>query len=1166
MLEIVLLGEQRVESDGVRLDGLRSPRTVQLLARLVLHAGAPQLRQHLAGLLWPDSPESQARTNLRRELHGLRAALPDPERFLVVDGTSVTWRSDAPSRSDVEAFCAAAAEADAAVDHGDDEAFRAAAERAVRAYGGELLPGHYEDWVLTERDRLHRRGVGLLDRLLAQLADGDEVDAAIAVARRRVELEPLEEAGYRALMELQARAGDRAAALRTFRRCVAVLQRELGVEPSSSTQGLHERLVAPGPASAPAPAPVPAPAPAPALASGTASASAPDPPGRGRTGRRSPGPLVGRAGELEVLRRAWKQAAQGPHIVVIAGEAGVGKTRLADELADLVEGLPATVARARCVGSQWRLPLGPVGQWLRAPAVWTGVERLDPTWRAEVARLVPELGEEEPAGRVPPSDEWQRRQFLEGLARGVLAGGPTLLVLDDLQWCDTETLTWLEVLLCLDAAAPLLVVATLRSEELEDSPELGDWRRHLRAQGLLQELDLGPLDPAHVAELAESLGGEALDDDAARRLHAETGGHPLFVIETLRQDTVSTPPRADAVLAGRLDQLTPTAAGVAELVAAVGHEASLEVLAAASDLDEETLVAALGELWRRRLLREGRSSGYDLAHDLLRDAAYARLAPPQRRLLHRRIAGALERLHADEPTAAAEIADHHERGDRPELAIGHHLAAAERATTLFAHADAIGHLERALGLLDGLGECDTARRGEVLLRLGRAQRHAGDHRHARTLSDAAHMAGRLGEFELLARAVLSDAERGFWTAPYAPDPERRELVCTALRRLPDAPSELRARLLGRLAIEVYLSPEYPDALALLDEAEAIARELHDPEVLLDVLASRAYAGQNPDTLPTMPEVGAEMVELAETIGDPLRLVHACLRLDQSLLKVGQSERAAEALERATVIGKDLDHPPTDFWLANDRTARALYEGDPGLAQQRLTEMVTLGRRAEVVDAERRGMYADYAARLLTGRLDELEPIVPGLMRIADAPLRLLQAGGALILLHAGRRDEARGVFERLVDHLDEVPFAVNWHTTLALLTWLARPLGDRERGNRLYERLRPYPGLVLHAGATVFGTTDHAIALAAAAAGRLDEADGCFAAAVTFQQHAGMHGWQMLSHLEWARTIVEYTDDPAAMTQAADLLARARSAAERVGNERVLADAGRLEAAALARV
>jgi predicted ATPase len=241
------------------------------------------------------------------------------------------------------------------------------------------------------------------------------------------------------------------------------------------------------------------------------------------------------------------------------------------------------------------------------------------------------------------ADAWQRHRFLEGIARALLAvGRPTLLVLDNMQWCDQETLAFITFCLGLADGAPLLVAATLRDDGLDADPELVSWLVRMRATGLLTELSLTPLDAASTAHLAQAISGRRLQEADTNLLHATTGGFPLYVIEAVRgtDDAGGAPLSAGdlaAVLHKRLEQTTGSASEVAGLAAAVGTNFSLDLLTEASDLEADAVVEAVDELWRRRIMREF-GDGYDFSHDLLREAAYEAVSPPKRWLLHRRIA------------------------------------------------------------------------------------------------------------------------------------------------------------------------------------------------------------------------------------------------------------------------------------------------------------------------------------------------------------------------------------------------------------------------------------------------------------------------------------------------------------------------------------------------
>ena len=239
MLEISLLGEQRVVLDGSVVD-LGSPRAMAVLGFLLLHREAPQRREYIAAQVLPDSSTAQSRANLRRELHALRTGLPPAACWPTAGRGTLLWRSGPGCQLDVADFEAAAGTAATARAAGDDAGFRQAAAGAVRAYRGELLPALYDDWVAAERDRLHRTCLVLLDQLIALDQAAGAYQDAIERARQRVDLEPLEEVGYRSRPQAQALAGDRAAAVQTYHRCVSVLERELGVGPDPATTAEYE--------------------------------------------------------------------------------------------------------------------------------------------------------------------------------------------------------------------------------------------------------------------------------------------------------------------------------------------------------------------------------------------------------------------------------------------------------------------------------------------------------------------------------------------------------------------------------------------------------------------------------------------------------------------------------------------------------------------------------------------------------------------------------------------------------------------------------------------------------------------------------------------------------------------------------------------------------------
>jgi DNA-binding SARP family transcriptional activator/tetratricopeptide (TPR) repeat protein len=684
MLHVSLLGEQAITDDGTAVQA-RSSRTAALVAYLVVHAGSPQARQRIAGTFWPDSTDAQALTNLRRELHHLRHVLGE-EPSLVVTSRDLCWRDTGTCQVDLRTFVIQRAAALAAAAAGDSEGIAAHAAAAVAQYRGDLLPGSYDDWLLEARSELQRECADLCDLLSATRARTGDLTGAVEAARRRIQLQPLEEIGYRTLMLLQADLGDRAGAVSTYHHCASVLERELGVLPDPAIQQAFQRLMARGEPAGDDPRAIqPAP---------------------GRAGRAA-GQLIGRAREFSLLADLWRDAAEGrPGLALIGGGAGVGKTRLAAELAETARLHGAVVTSSQCFGTSGRLALAPVADWLRSPAVQSATATLDPAWRAEVGRLVPKEGHEErEAGPGGIASAWQSHRFFEGLARALIAvGRPTLLVLDNMQWCDQETLAFLTFFLGLAAGAPVLVVGTLRDDLRDQDRELADWVVRMRATGLLTELSLGPLEAGDTARLAEAISGRPLPADHAELLQATTGGFPLYVVEAVRGtvDLGSAPLPAGgltAVLNNRLEHATAPAREVAGLAAAVGTNFTLDLLTEASDLDADMVVEAVDELWRRRIMHEFRD-GYDFSHDLLRETAYAHVSPPRRWLLHRRIAQALELLQAEDIDAvSAQLAEQYARGGRPARAVAYYRRAADVAAGRFAHAEAIRLHKQALSIV-----------------------------------------------------------------------------------------------------------------------------------------------------------------------------------------------------------------------------------------------------------------------------------------------------------------------------------------------------------------------------------------------------------------------------------------------------------------------------------
>ena len=700
-LHIRLLGGLSLTHGDEAVTAIHSPRLHSLLGYLLLHRDTPQLRQHLAFTFWPDSSEAQARNNLRQILHELRHALPDAERFLVADTRIAGWRRDASFELDVAAFESAVSEAAAAHDETRE---KLALERAVALYRGDLLPGCYDTWIEGDRERLRRLRRHALARLAELLESAREYRGAIACLEQVLQDEPTDEEACRQLMRVMAVSGDRPGALRVFRDHVAVLRRELGVEPGAELRQAQQALLRDEEQPAPA---------------GPAPDAGP--------------PLVGRNREWQVLLDAFRAASAGPPgFALITGEPGIGKSRLAEELLAWCRRQGVTVASTRSYATEGQLSLAPVTEWLRTEPLRQARARLEPMWLSEVSRILPELRAERADLPQPePITEYgQRQRFFEALVRSVLAAPqPVVLRVDDLQWCDRETIEWLHYLLRFDPRARMLVVGTARDEEIPPQHPLRALLLHLRAGHIpVTELALEPLDAAETARLAAHVGRHELDSFAALRLFRETEGNPLFVVETARAGlgapaaSVALPSKVQAIIGSRLAQLSQPARELARLAAAIGRGFGMDLLLEAGQLPEDGVVRVLDELWQRRIIREIGANQYDFTHDKLREVAYAEIGPAQRRFFHHRIAEALEKLHAGalDPVSGS-IAAHLERAGLEARAIDLYQQAAAVAQRTYANEDAIDLLVRALALLERQAASPARDRGELRIQLALAR-------------------------------------------------------------------------------------------------------------------------------------------------------------------------------------------------------------------------------------------------------------------------------------------------------------------------------------------------------------------------------------------------------------------------------------------------------------
>jgi predicted ATPase len=355
--------------------------------------------------------------------------------------------------------------------------------------------------------------------------------------------------------------------------------------------------------------------------------------------------LVGRQHEWKQIQLVWQNVITGrPQLLVLSGDAGIGKTRLAEELLRWVEHDGIPTATARRYANESELAYGPITSWLKTELIQTALPTLADVWLTEIARLVPGiLTQRRDLPRpTPMTESWQRQHLFDALAHAVLhtVRQPLVLFLDDMQWCSSETLAWLRYLLRFDTQARLLLIGTMRSNEVTNKHPLQSFFTTLHREQQVTEIELEPLSVFETAALAKQVGGRDISSSQATLLHRETEGNPLFVVEMLRvnSSTARLPFTVQSIIADRLARLSTNALDVMSVASVIGRAFTFDVLAYVSKLEEEVLVLGLEELWQRRIVQELGEHEYSFTHDKLREGAYTAMSSARRCLLQHRVA------------------------------------------------------------------------------------------------------------------------------------------------------------------------------------------------------------------------------------------------------------------------------------------------------------------------------------------------------------------------------------------------------------------------------------------------------------------------------------------------------------------------------------------------
>jgi DNA-binding SARP family transcriptional activator len=1144
-LQFRILGPLEVAGDAGPL-ALGGPRQRAVLACLLVHANQVVPIDALAEGVWEGRPPQSATGTIRTYVSHLRK-LVDPSASEAAGQVLLTRPPGymlrvAPGQLDSHRFEQLLEQGRRAQLDGTPDLALSRLSAALQLWRGPALADFAsESFARAEAARLEGcRLTAIEERIEARLALGLHSEL-VAELESLAGAYPLRERLWGQLMLALYRAGRQAEALGVYQQTRAMLAEEMGIDPGPALRDLQRavlqqdprldwspagstRQVAAAGSPSAAPDPLASPADPPAAAAQPAAELV----------------FVGREQEMRRLGELLGQAVHGQGgLVLVGGQAGIGKTRTAEELADMARAQGLTVLWGRCHEGGGAPPYWPWAEVLRA---YVGDHDPDAllaeigAQAGEIAQFVPELRQrlpERPATIDPEIARFRLFEAVVELLRHAAQAQPTMLVLDDLHWADKPSLVLLQFLTRYLGGSRLLVVGAYRDLEVGRQHPLNDVLASLSRERVTHRVALQGLDEGDVARFIEVTTGVPPGPLAAA-VHTRTEGNPFFVRELVRllevegrleasQEELGSPgvPLTVREVVGRSrNRLSVTADRLLTEAAVIGREFDADLVAWLTRLPDDEFVEALEELLDSGMVAEdGRVLGsYRFSHDLVREAVYAELSEIRRTAMHRRIGDAIEELHASgiERHLAA-LARHFLLGARDgrdlAKAIEYAVRAADQATAALAYEEAVGHCERALGALRRARPEDRASECALLLRLGDGHWRAGEVARARdTFLGAAGLARILGEPELLARAVLGFGGglfRDWHTSNPSVSQQLVELLEEALSVIGPEDSSLRGRLLGQLSASLYNATTDDRRDALSNEAVEIARRMDDPDALAHALCSRCLALWSSQHLHERWDLAAAVLELGDQLDSWELRLFGHHHLFVARLELGEVAQAAAQLEAFERIAETL-RQPIYLWQAKlFRTLQSLLRGAFQEAEQQALAALELGQRAQDPDAV--ALFATQIGllRLEQGRLAEVEPFVHMFIdqEVPDPnwlPIR------AFLACALGRMDEGRREFERMVveDGLRSQPPNFVWLAHLTLLTEAAAMLGHGQGAAVLYRLMLPYADRnVLAADLHCQGSAARYLGILATVMEQLDEAERWLHQALAMNRRMGASPW-----------------------------------------------------------
>jgi len=1121
-LDFRILGPLEIRAGNQELT-CRGRKQRLLLGVLLLHANEVVSSDRLIDALWGERSPDTARKALQVHVAGLRQLL-EPGRAGGGAGRVLETRAPGyalrvePRQLDLRRFEDGVRWGRAASETGDLEEAASVLREALALWRGPALADlGFEEGLQAEVAGLEElRLAALEDRIDADLALGRHAELA-GELERLTRQHPLRERITAQLMIALYRSGRQADALEAYRSTRRTLVDELGIEPNRELKDLEQRILAQDP-----------------KLDVTAAV-------RGAVAPEAPAPaapadaLVGREPELALASPLIAAALSGRGAaILIGGEPGIGKSRLADALAAGAQDGGARVMVGRC----WEAG--------GAPAYWPWIQALRSYLRAtdpesarshllrggpELATILPERAEllADPSV-AQTADSGARFRLFEAVASLLIsasASQPVAVFLDDLHAADAPSLLLLRFIAGQLSEASVLIVGCYRDTEV--GPDLAAALSELSREPTVHRISLGGLGSGETSRLLELTMGSAPGDELAARVHAETQGNPLFAAEVGRLlATESGPDGSGAVIplpvavreaiGQRVQRRSERCREVLVLASIIGREFALDLLARVSGLGHEDVLAALDEAADARLVEELPDAPGRLrfSHVLVRDALYAGLAASRRVRLHREVAEGLEIVRAGrlEPHAA-ELAHHYLQAGTParDKAVEWARRAGDRAAAQYGYEEAARHYRSALALLDESGSADDRERCRLLLAAGESLSRAGlEAEGNEALLEAARVAEQAGWADLLTQAALRYGGRFMW-ARASSDPALVPLLERALLALGAHDSPERARLLARLATAIRDDPHRERRLALADEALEIAERSGDPAMLAAVVTGHWEASEGPGDAGAGIQIGARLIALGERIGDRERVFEGHdIRL-QGFWKVGDRAGVDVELEAIDALARELRQPAQHWHASTGWSMLALMEGRFEDAERLISETLALGQRAQSWNALVSHRLATFVLRRAQGRLAEIEDTMA--RSVHDYPA-LWRFRCALVHLYAelGREQEARAALDGvLAGDLGGEFLDTEWLLGMTLLAEPCAALRDRAAAARLYELLLPYEPHYAQAPVEAsFGAAARALGVLATTLGRLDDADRHFEAAIAMERRMRARPW--LAHAQ----------------------------------------------------